>query len=152
MFRFYYPNEKSLWRYPIPFSSHDIPKTFCLTSSHDPDDAKVIMLLSVRPDPSTKSHFSHRPPTTREIGKRGRPRTRPTIETQVPEPFRQQSYANQIATNKLQRQIDFFWPIFQYTQGQTPQAAAIPATDQALERFLRFQPPKFLGEPDDYKA
>ncbi|KAL0367280.1 UNVERIFIED_CONTAM: Transposon Tf2-11 polyprotein [Sesamum radiatum] len=41
---------------------------------------------------------------------------------------------------------------FQYTQGQTPQATAIPATDQALERFLRFQPPKFLGEPDDYKA
>ncbi|KAK4425074.1 hypothetical protein Salat_1701100 [Sesamum alatum] len=41
---------------------------------------------------------------------------------------------------------------FQYTQGQTPQAVAIPATYQALERFLHFQLPKFLGEPDYYKA
>ncbi|KAK4421491.1 hypothetical protein Salat_2099700 [Sesamum alatum] len=40
---------------------------------------------------------------------------------------------------------------FQYAQGQALQAA-IPTTDQALERFLRFQPPKFFGEPDDYKA
>ncbi|KAK4421794.1 hypothetical protein Salat_2130000 [Sesamum alatum] len=40
---------------------------------------------------------------------------------------------------------------FQYAQGQAPQAS-IPAIDQALERFLRFQPPKSFGEPDDYKA
>ncbi|KAK4421796.1 hypothetical protein Salat_2130200 [Sesamum alatum] len=40
---------------------------------------------------------------------------------------------------------------FQYAKGQAPQAS-IPVIDQALERFLRFQPPKFFGEPDDYKA
>ncbi|KAK4424674.1 hypothetical protein Salat_1661000 [Sesamum alatum] len=39
---------------------------------------------------------------------------------------------------------------FQYAQWQAPQVAK-PATDQALERFLRFQPPKFFGESDDYK-
>ncbi|KAL0448995.1 UNVERIFIED_CONTAM: hypothetical protein Slati_1455900 [Sesamum latifolium] len=27
-------------RYPIPFSFHEIPKIFCLTSSHDPEDSK----------------------------------------------------------------------------------------------------------------
>ncbi|KAL0445153.1 UNVERIFIED_CONTAM: Transposon Tf2-11 polyprotein [Sesamum latifolium] len=92
---------------------------------------------------------------------RGRPRTRPTIETQVPEPppvdhpdANQADHpeAQASGATDMRPLLATLQQFFQYAQGQSPQAAATPATDQALERFLRFQPPKFLGEPDDYKA
>ncbi|KAL0445820.1 UNVERIFIED_CONTAM: hypothetical protein Slati_1709900 [Sesamum latifolium] len=61
--RFYDSHNKGpCGRYAIPFSSHEIPKIFCLTSSHDPEDSKRNMLLSVRPDPSTDWHSNRRPP------------------------------------------------------------------------------------------
>ncbi|KAL0448042.1 UNVERIFIED_CONTAM: hypothetical protein Slati_1932100 [Sesamum latifolium] len=61
--RFYDSHNKGpCGRYAVPFSSHEIPKMFCLTSSHDPEDSKRIMLFGVRPDPSIKSYLNCRPP------------------------------------------------------------------------------------------
>ncbi|KAL0283216.1 UNVERIFIED_CONTAM: hypothetical protein Sradi_7236900 [Sesamum radiatum] len=96
-----------------------------------------------------------------ETSKARKARTRPTTETQVPEPppvdhpdANQADHPEPQASGAADMRplLATLQQFFQYTQGQTPQATAIPATDQALERFLRFQPPKFLGEPDDYKA
>ncbi|KAL0405655.1 UNVERIFIED_CONTAM: hypothetical protein Slati_3879400 [Sesamum latifolium] len=81
-------------------------------------------------------------------------RTRPTIETQVPEPppvdnpnANQADHPEQQASvaTDMGPLLATLQQFFQYTQGQTPQAAAIPTTDQALERFLRFQPPNIHG-------
>ncbi|KAK4438898.1 hypothetical protein Salat_0224400 [Sesamum alatum] len=92
---------------------------------------------------------------------RGRPRTRPPIETQDLEPppvdNPNVNPAN-IPEQQAPRARDMgplfatLQQFFQYAQGQAPQVAAIPATDQDLERFLHFRPPKYFGEPDDYKA
>ncbi|KAL0453565.1 UNVERIFIED_CONTAM: hypothetical protein Slati_1334600 [Sesamum latifolium] len=55
-------NEGPLGRYVVPFSSHEILKIFCLTFSHDPEDSKRIMLLSVRPDPINRLALQASPP------------------------------------------------------------------------------------------
>ncbi|KAL0293211.1 UNVERIFIED_CONTAM: hypothetical protein Sradi_6950500 [Sesamum radiatum] len=60
-------NEGPYGRYVVPFSSHEILKMFCLAFSHDHEDSKRIMLLSVRPDPSIDWHHKRRP-TTCETG------------------------------------------------------------------------------------
>ncbi|KAL3839142.1 hypothetical protein ACJIZ3_023733 [Penstemon smallii] len=57
----------------------------------------------------------------------------------------------------LTQMFSFMHQYMQFCQQQTHANGSTntlihPTKDQTLERFLRFQPPKFFGEPNDHKA
>ncbi|XP_012833825.1 PREDICTED: uncharacterized protein LOC105954689 [Erythranthe guttata] len=93
-------------------------------SSHSPEDDETMM----EPN-NTKTHEATEAP-------------------QVP---------REAATPEVQSMLTMWQQFMQFCQ-QPPQTGvpmaehAMPMEDQRFERFLRFRPPKFVGEPDDRKA